>query len=345
MRLFPGLPALACLLVVVAAKPAQAGLSARLVYLRSGAAESCPDQGALKKAVARRLGYDPFFVAAPYTVVAEIADTDGNLQARARLLDDAGIVLGSREMRSAEADCGELLASLALAISLTLDPMALALETESDASATPPTATVQDPHPAETPNPAQPSVPKPVARREPTRAPGLPSATPPSARSARLYLSGSMVAAMGFVPSVSPGLDLGGSLRRGPWSLALDAVALLPQTRNATEGYGAEVSLAYAAVSPCIHLGYFKGCTLATVGRYSAKGIGVDSPREGHHLHAGAGIRTEASLPVSSRWSVGARAEGVRVLTRPDFLVSGHSIYRPPGWAANIGIFAQWQIQ
>ncbi|HMA91489.1 MAG TPA: hypothetical protein VKP30_02340, partial [Polyangiaceae bacterium] len=39
------------------------------VYLRSGTAESCPNQAQLKKAVARRLGYDPFLLAASHTIV------------------------------------------------------------------------------------------------------------------------------------------------------------------------------------------------------------------------------------------------------------------------------------
>jgi hypothetical protein len=51
---------------------ASASPSARLVYARSADASTCPDETALRGAVAARFGYDPFFAWAKRTVVVEV---------------------------------------------------------------------------------------------------------------------------------------------------------------------------------------------------------------------------------------------------------------------------------
>jgi hypothetical protein len=55
-------------------------------------------------------------------------------------------------------------------------------------------------------------------------------------------------------------------------------------------------------------------------------------------------MRVQAMLPLSDRWSLGMHADGVRVLTRSQFIVAGQEIYRPAPWAANLGIFASLQL-
>lgn len=54
------------------AREASASPSARLLYVRNVGAEGCPDESALRKSVAARLGYDPFFPWATTTVLATI---------------------------------------------------------------------------------------------------------------------------------------------------------------------------------------------------------------------------------------------------------------------------------
>ena len=92
------------------------GGAARLEYARSERAAACPDRGALKAAVSKRLGYDPFLPAARQTIVVEIIDVDGGLRAQMRLSDENGLIIGSRELREQAGHCDELVASLALAI-------------------------------------------------------------------------------------------------------------------------------------------------------------------------------------------------------------------------------------
>jgi hypothetical protein len=101
---------------------ADASLQAGLVYGRSGAAESCPDESSLRRAVAARVGYDPFFPMAPQTAVVTIADEGGRLVAHIQLVDEAGRAHGARELDSALADCGSLFDTVVLTVSIAIDP-------------------------------------------------------------------------------------------------------------------------------------------------------------------------------------------------------------------------------
>src|SRR4051812_40160467 len=49
------------------------GPAARLVYARAPGTESCADEATLRRAVAARVGYDPFFPFAKQTVVVRFA--------------------------------------------------------------------------------------------------------------------------------------------------------------------------------------------------------------------------------------------------------------------------------
>ena len=324
----------------VVARPASAGLSARLVYWRSGTAESCPDQAELKKAVARRIGYDPFFVAAPYTIVAEMTGNGKELHARARLLDEMGIVKGSRELTGKSGDCAELLTSLALAISLTLDPMAAAAEPEpaptepvETVNAQAAQAKVTSPTPEQTPS-KPPSPPPPLAKPSPHS----------EGQSTSLRLDAGLLSAVGWLPAFSPGATVGVTLIRRYWAVGISGAALLPETRTANTGAAAKVQLTYLAVAPCAVVEGFAGCAIGTFGNYAAVGSGIDSPNSANHLHAAAGLRLANSFALGERWVLVLQADAVRILTRPEFLVAGQAVYQPSPWAANLGISVAYRL-
>jgi hypothetical protein len=96
--------------------------SSRLVYARGEGAESCPPETFVRQAVAARLGYDPFFVSADKTIIAEIARDRGELRGRVALVDERGFVQGAREFRLPPGQCDELVATMALAVSIAVDP-------------------------------------------------------------------------------------------------------------------------------------------------------------------------------------------------------------------------------
>src|SRR5580658_7755914 len=112
--------------ILTATQLALATPSARLVYSRGPGAESCPDEAALRKAVASRVGYDPFFAWAEKTIVASLLRVDPKgFVARVHLVDGAGVEHGSRELRS-DQTCADLLDAAALAIAIAIDPLLLA---------------------------------------------------------------------------------------------------------------------------------------------------------------------------------------------------------------------------
>jgi hypothetical protein len=311
--------------------------------LRSGTAERCPDESALRKAVARRLGYDPFIATAPHTIVAEVSGNGAELQARARLVDDAGIVRGTRELASNGTDCAELLNSLTLAISMTLDPLAPAVEPESsapDVSEAPRVAT----SPAAKTKPVEPKQQPQLEIGQMRRGRTAANEAPSNQRSTVLSTRGGVLGVVGWVPALSVAAELSLSLRHHDWSMGLDVVAVAPRSENSPQGFRAKVSVNYAALTPCYWVSTVGVCPLVALGRYSGQSAGVDAPRAGSHLFAAAGIRGQAMLPLTARWSVGAHVDGVRNLTRPEFLVSGQTVYQPSPWAANLGIFVDWQL-
>ena len=61
--------------LVLSAGSAPAAPSARLVYVRDPDAATCPDEQAVRAAVAARLGFDPFLAYARATMFAEATTT------------------------------------------------------------------------------------------------------------------------------------------------------------------------------------------------------------------------------------------------------------------------------
>jgi len=97
-------------------------VAARLQYTLSSGAERCPDARTIEQAVSTRLGY-PVFEREPPTrwVRVQIGATPRGLRAKLEVLGEGDVSLGARAIESS-ADCGELASTLALAISIALDP-------------------------------------------------------------------------------------------------------------------------------------------------------------------------------------------------------------------------------
>src|SRR5580704_14005592 len=108
---------------LLAARQAYAGGSARLVYARAPEASSCPDESALRSAVAARLGYDPFFPWAKQTVVVQVWRENHQYRARLQLVGETGLAHGTRAVASDQSTCAELFDAAALAISIAMDSL------------------------------------------------------------------------------------------------------------------------------------------------------------------------------------------------------------------------------
>jgi hypothetical protein len=102
---------------------AHAAPTSKLTYVRGPGAEGCPAEPELRAAVARRVGYDPFFPYADRTVVAQIDHGATGFRAQIRVLDSTGVLLGERAI-GAMSSCGELVQDLALTTERSEKPAA-----------------------------------------------------------------------------------------------------------------------------------------------------------------------------------------------------------------------------
>ncbi|MFO0677084.1 MAG: hypothetical protein U0169_11140 [Polyangiaceae bacterium] len=106
-------------------RPCLAIPAARLVYVRGSGAESCPDEDELRRAVATRLGYDPFFPTASSTLIADVERAKGRFVAHIKLVGDDDVTRGARRLEHGGPSCADMIDTMALSISIAIDPESL----------------------------------------------------------------------------------------------------------------------------------------------------------------------------------------------------------------------------
>jgi hypothetical protein len=247
----------AALLASAIPTTANARPSARLVYSRAAGAESCPDERALRAAVAERLGYDPFFAWVKQAVVASMApDGRRGFVARIRLVDEQGIEAGTRDLH-ADGACADLLDTAALAIAIAIDPQSLT------------------PRPvAEKPGPPQPPPPPPPpdAGPEEEEAPPEPTQAPAGSPVTFDAIAG-VVASVGVAPAPALGARLGAEARWRDVSIGLDGRIDAPAASGPVQGGGRVSSrLIVATLAPCAHAGPSSPAPSSQAGQIRASG-------------------------------------------------------------------------
>ena len=341
---------------------AVAGQSARLVYSRTADASSCPDERGLRQAVARRLGYDPFVAASMNTVVAELRGDGEGLKARVYVIREGNQAGGSRELASPSRDCTELLAAIALAISIAVDPDALDRTEQTPAPAAGSANGVEKQPDAPAPvdaqvsrqtKPEQPPAPSAVTTN--TKSPGrLPSSTPSASPSESKHMvSFSMgVAASGAsgpAPWPSVGMALFASVRIRNWAFSLEPEATLPSTSTTTHsgskariwtiGGGASGGYFFGP----LYVGVLFDAVVLNAQGLNAQGHNVDSPKKAHPLLASAGLRLGYALNLTEHLAVVARADGLIALSQLDMKLNLNSanpdaLYTTPRGFARLGL-------
>jgi hypothetical protein len=231
--------------------------ASRLIYSRTPDAISCPDEAALRKAVAARVGYDPFFPWAQQTIVIQIWRGSGAFEARVQRLDDQGISKGTRELSSSQSDCAELFDTTALAVAIALDA-----ETASSVQPAPSTAPLEVPAPPATQPPPPPeSYP---ATSPPTRDLS-PKTLPPSPP--RVLAGIDAVGSLGTAPSI---ITAGGAVFVGARARFLSAALELRVDAPGSTTFKDTSSLAswiYAgSLVPCAHYGIGSACAVGMLG-------------------------------------------------------------------------------
>ena len=293
--------------------------SAKLVYVRSAGTEACPDEAELRRAVASRVGYDPFFPVAQKTVIAQVTRAANGYRARVQIVAEDGKVRGEREIATKGQDCGELVGAIALAISVALDDF-------DDAPAPPP----DPPAPAVDPSPS-PGPEKPPREDLPAKPP--PAAAPPGAKDeSRVDLAG--LAGIGILGGTAPAAAVSGQIAAtigvGPLGLRIDARAdapsgsgLDPTGRLSTSSFVGLASVCVRGRVPFFCAGGGLGwISIATEGlanpRSDGAGIGVAALRAGVRIHFAQRFFLEPSALVGGN------------LVRHEVVVDGRVAYELP---------------
>lgn len=307
---------------------ARASTTARLVYLRGVDTESCPGEGELRDAVAARLGYDPFTPSALDTLFTEVDKSGGGFVARVKLVSHDNTVRGARVLQTSGA-CADLMASLALTISIAIDPMAGTRKGRPEGL--PPDEREVDPNAASSASSGEP-----IADAEPP----LPAAPPPPPPAPRVVfaLGGGALGSVGYAPAPALGFAAFVRARLGDASLGLEGRADLPASTDVSAGGRVRSSLLAVTLLPCGHVGVLFGCARGSLGSLQAEGLDVTDPGTASAIWAAAGVRAGAELPVSRIFALRLHADGDVLITRYSLRIGGSTSYRYPAVAGALGL-------
>jgi hypothetical protein len=325
------------LALIAVTTTAHATPSAKLTYVRERGAEQCPSEDVLRRAVAARLGYDPFFPWAKQSVITEIQRTPGGYRGRVRILDERGFARGERDLETKGDDCSESVNALALAISIGLDDLEITRSSE------PPSQPVAPPSTSE-PVAAMPPKP-PVAPARYDAAPSQPMAAnrdaasaPPTVPFVRAHVHG----AMGTAPAPALGVGAAVGIRKGALSASVEGRADLPASREASLGTVSS-SLYLVTLAPCLHFGAPFACALASGGSFVYAGSNVAFPRSSSAAFFSAGARFGAELPLSARFAAFTAFDVQGALTPHRITIDGVDVYEMPTFSGvlRIGLSAK----
>ncbi len=314
------------LALLLAPLPALAAPSARLVYVREPGAEVCADEPGLRRAVAARLGYDPFFPWAKVLVVVGVRKDGGAYRAEVTLVDDTGVSRGKREVTSQGDDCAPLVGALALTISLALNPLSLS------SSGPPPT---EPPPPViEAPPPPAPLV---AVAAPSVAAPIVVAPAPPPEPSWRGWAGILASGSYGVLPTVGIGGGFRGRIERGRWSLAVEASADGPTSAPVPAGGKVQVWVAQAALMGCARVAFVVGCGLVEGGPLVGRGAGLAVDRTQVEAYGGVGPRLGVEWLLGTRFLLEGFAQLAMALPPHALQVDGTTVYRQPDAAVTLG--------
>ena len=322
--------------------------SARLTVERGKGAELCPAPQAVREAVVRRLGLDPFTDDGVTDIHVTVSADTAGLHARIAIAGDANRLPAERLLSSARFDCRDLADSIELALSIAINPR-LALAPSAPVAAppppsgpAPPPAAVAAPPPAAEPAPLPASSTAPPSARLPT-APQAPASPPVvvanreevGAAGPRAKVGGQLslgvealgTAGLGPGPALGAGVDVG--LRRRRWSLELDARAVMPSSADLAGGT-VTAWLGMLALAPCGHFHAFAACAVGGVGALRGRGEGFVLTGSATLPTFSVGARVAWERPVGERWWLRTSAELNAVVGRAHLLVDGNEAWVSP---------------
>ncbi len=297
-----------------------------LQYTRRAGAQYCPDESALRSAVLAHLGYDPFAPHGRRRITVTVARTARGLHAQIDSLDARGAIVGARSLDSHSVDCRELVSSVALAMSIAIDPL--------HATASPPPVDAEPP----------PIAPEPVVFVEGPATPSHTSIVP--------SLDAALVTGVGFAPAVSFGGAAEVRLRPatdgvpGPVSIGLGGRADAPTSASVSvpgagaSGAGARVqsSLLVGTFVPCWHHGILALCAAADLGALTGTASHVLTSETHSTFFAAVGARANVSWPIGRIFAFGLYAEALVPLTQTTLRIDHEDAWSTSTVAGDLGL-------
>jgi hypothetical protein len=317
-------------LVLALTTNAAASPSSKLVYIRGAGAEACPDEAALRKAVAQRLGYDPFFPSAQKTVVADVTRAPGSYHAKVQIVGDGGALRGARELTTKGDDCTELVSAIALAISIAIDDI-----DAEERNAEPPTApaVAEEPEPTPPAEPAPPPPPPPVTFRSKRV----------QQRQADLSASIGPTLSFGTAPAAAVGASLAATLGYGFVAARASFRAELPASDSFSPGGTVSAHSFMGTLAACLRAALPFFCAGGGVGAISTttSGIARGSSDIGPLVAVvgTAGVR----LPLGGSY-LEPFADGMLNLMEERVDADRRRIYTLPRFGGVLGVHFGWQI-
>lgn len=289
-------------------EPAAHSAAARLDYAAPEMGTLCPTRESFEDIVAARLGYAPFSATAPMRVVARIERIQENLHANVEIHDASDAIVGSRDFDGAASECADLAQAMAVAISVSIDPLSLG-------------------------GPAQVVAPHSETTTGPVQTPALEE--PPLRYGATLDL----IAAVQATPSFALGPRIGFVLRRSAFSLGLEAKLAL-QTSAWDTGIGANVHarLVSGSLVPCLNVSVAQVCGVASAGAFSADGTGLTTATNVVHAWAAVGARVGIEIPVTRLLSFRLNTDLAAVLLRTELAIDDVTVWTAPIFTLDVGI-------
>ena len=226
-------------LLIVATEPrSMSPASVALSHIRAEGALACADEGALMANVVSRLGYDPFAVVAAIYALTRIERRESGFSATLELIRE-GETPRIRSLRSDSTDCREITESLALALTLAIDPQFLLRD--------PPNVHQRQPEPARVEPPPDQKVPSELA----------------------VFAGGG--ASAGLSPQLAAVGSIGLGFRHGLFALYAEGRVDSPSSFNLKAGV-VQTNLLIGTILPCLQWRHAAACLSLGVGALQVDG-------------------------------------------------------------------------
>lgn len=298
----------------------------------------CPSLEEFRAAVAERLGYEPFTsVNAVRRARVQLLVESGRLRGRF-VFEAPGEAPIRRDLVSEAGDCAELGRSLALALSVTIDPMSLTRAPGTPPPSEPVPEVREEDRPGQTTTDAgggnsgstgaeDRAANDPEQRGSEQRAVAAAQVGGKRADSQEFFLRAEADGLLHLQPRVGLGFNVGLGWRRPPVELAVSGLFVSP-TDGQADGVGRFRTHAQGGRADlCSVFEWLGVCASSLVASYVGQGQGIEVERRSSAPYVGVGAGVRLRVPLTDRVALGGGILGWKTLTPLELEVDGDSVF------------------